>query len=113
VDNDLPQQQLFQAMENLYSPVTPLTQVRIPPLRQEQIEFATSCLSAHSCTLDVGCESILLTFPPGTTKQELYPRINDTRYRVTFPDGWEIRLTEHRHSVHRLSTIALPVEDTH
>lgn len=45
-------------------------------------------LQAHGCLLEESNTCLWLTYPAGTTYEELYPRVHTTRYLVTLPDGY-------------------------
>ncbi len=59
---------------------------------------ARATIEQHGCTFsEEGC-AILLTYPPGTVKREIYPRLVVTcNYRVYFPDGYEVIESYDRH----------------
>jgi hypothetical protein len=67
--------------------------VHATPVRTYRIiEVLHLFLLHHGCTLEqVNENEAILTYPPGTTRQELYPRTSDIRYRVMLPDGIELR----------------------
>lgn len=55
--------------------------------------------AAEALLREAGCEvvrakgttDILLTYPTGTTRQELFARSMESRFRVLLPDGLELR----------------------
>ena len=44
-------------------------------------------LQRHGCTVSASTDYDLVTFPEGTTEQEIFPRTFESRYRITLPDG--------------------------
>ena len=69
----------------------PIRQLQSPPFRADDLTVAIkSVLEKHGGRLEVSAEAFTLHFPERTEMQELYPRVNFTRFRITFPDGYEI-----------------------
>jgi hypothetical protein len=60
--------------------------------------------AAEAILRDAGCKivrarettDIIINYPPGTTRQELFPRTTESRYRVLLPGGIELREIESR-----------------
>ena len=50
-------------------------------------------LQDHGCIVEQGDSCLWLTYPVGTTRIEIYPRVHAPRYSVALPDGY--RLEEH------------------
>jgi hypothetical protein len=72
----------------------PIRQVKSPPFRADDLTAAIkSILEKHGRSLERAPHAFILHFPEGTKMQELYPRVNFTRLRITFPDGYEILRT--------------------
>ncbi len=59
---------------------------------------AEKFLNGQGCTLTAIEEGkkTLAKYPPGTTRQELYPRTTDIRYRIMLPSGRELLEVEGR-----------------
>lgn len=47
-------------------------------------------LQAHGCVVEQGDSCLWLTYPAGTTRVEMYPRVHAPRYVVTLPDGYQL-----------------------
>src|SRR6266567_690287 len=65
------------------------TTAHCPALCQE----AQQLLANHGCTFSAADNQkhVQITYPDGTTKREIYPRLNlSEKYWVYFPDGYEI-----------------------
>jgi hypothetical protein len=72
----------------------PLRQLPSPPFRADDLTAALqSILEKHGGGLEASPDAFILHFPEGTIMQELYPRVNFSRFRITFPDGYEIMRT--------------------
>ena len=71
--------------------ITPLTQplheLKTPPLTEE----ARKIIVRHGCTLDENTDECIVSFPEGTTRTEILPRLMTERYRITFPDNYELQ----------------------
>ena len=73
------------SLDSSFSAIQTLTLWRLIPEARE-------ILAQHGCTLhEKGHEETLLTFPPGTRRQEIWPRTISERYRILLPDGQELR----------------------
>jgi hypothetical protein len=69
----------------------PIRQLQSPPFRADDLTAALqSILEKHGGGLEASPDEFTLRFPEGTEIQELYPRVNFTRFRIRFPDGYEI-----------------------
>lgn len=87
------QEQAVQEVETIGQPV-PIRQLQSPPFRADDLTAAIKqVLEKHGGDLEISSEAFTLRFPEETTMQELYPRVNFTRYRIRFPDGYEIMKT--------------------
>jgi hypothetical protein len=68
--------------------------LKSPPFRADDLTAVLqSILEKHGGGLEVSPDEFTLHFPEGTIMQELYPRVNFTRFRITLPDGYEILRT--------------------
>jgi len=69
----------------------PIRQLQSPPFRADDLTAAIKLvLEKHGGGLAVSADAFTLHFPEGTEIQELYPRVNFTRFRIRFPDGYEL-----------------------
>ncbi|MDQ2884671.1 MAG: hypothetical protein M3Y39_01135 [Chloroflexota bacterium] len=57
------------------------------------LEAAEALLKEAGCEIvrAKGTTDILLTYPAGTTRQEIFARSMESRFRVLLPDGLELR----------------------
>ncbi len=69
-------------------------------------------MQAHGGLLEVYTDHCLAHFPPGTTKIELWPRVESVRYRILFPDGYDLQevVTRRGDSLLRFSGDDFPEE---
>lgn len=72
----------------------------IPPLSKEVSEI----LVQHGCSF----RGSSLTLPEGTTQAEILPRCYAARFKLTFPDGYEIGEHLERSGI---SALYLPASD--
>lgn len=68
-------------------PTRPLHQLKTPPLTEEAREI----IVRHGCTLDENADECMVSFPEGTTRTEILPRMMTERYRIAFPDNYELQ----------------------
>ena len=68
-------------------PTRPLHQLKTPPLTEEAREI----IVRHGCTLDENADECIVSFPEGTTRTEIFPRVMTERYRITFSDGYKLQ----------------------
>ena len=47
-------------------------------------------LQAHGCLLEQCNTCLWVTYPLGTRREEIYPRVHTPRYLVTLPDGYQV-----------------------
>jgi hypothetical protein len=84
--------------------------VTSPPFRADDLTAVIqSILETHGGRLEISIDVFTLHFPEGTILQELYPRVNFPRFRITFPDGYEILRTVDRNG--NTFDIGFPDED--
>ncbi|MBV9711307.1 MAG: hypothetical protein JO011_10405 [Ktedonobacteraceae bacterium] len=56
------------------------------------IPEARELLVQHGCMMcEEGHEETVVSFPEGTKRQEIWPRVVSERYRIILPDGLELR----------------------
>ncbi|HVB22940.1 MAG TPA: hypothetical protein VNG51_13440 [Ktedonobacteraceae bacterium] len=67
---------------------SPLDQLTISPIENEE---AREILWKHGCTIEECSQKCIIHFPEGTTKTEIFLRHTHPRYRITLPDGYELR----------------------
>lgn len=92
-------------------PIEPVDQLKTAPFREEYLTRVKEILSQHGCRLDHHDGYELVTFPRGTTKQEILPRLGfSQRYRILLPDGYEI-IEVVAHSQPSLSALGFGKED--
>jgi hypothetical protein len=88
------QEQANQEERTVIGQPEPICQVISPPFRADDLTAAIEqVLKKHGGRLEVSDDAFTLHFPKGTIMQELYPRVNFSRFRITFPDGYEIMRT--------------------
>ena len=68
-------------------PTQPLHQLKTPPLTEE----ARKIIVRHGCTLDENTDECIVSFPEGTTRTEILPRMMTERYRITIPDNYKLQ----------------------
>jgi hypothetical protein len=66
----------------------------IPAIIGELDQGLEILLKEHGCTIEVDDKRYIVTYPPGTIKQQIFPRVHECRYRLTLPDNFEIREIE-------------------
>lgn len=57
---------------------------------EDYIEPIRTIMHKHGGDLQVFPHHVVFTFPEGTYKVELFPRIESSRYTIHFPDGYEL-----------------------
>jgi len=55
------------------------------------LEVARKIIVRHGCTLDENADECMVSFPEGTTRTEILPRMMTERYCITFPDNYELQ----------------------
>ena len=54
-------------------------------------------LAAHGCTCTrINSDTWQIVLPPGSTEQEVFPRLPSLRYQIVLPDGFELRIIDNR-----------------
>jgi hypothetical protein len=76
----------MDSSEGLMPPV-PVRQRKTPPM----IEEAKKVLREHGCVIVEDGEHCVVTFPEGTMRREVLPRLYNERYMITLPDGFQVR----------------------
>lgn len=74
----------------------PLDHLIIPPIENEE---GREVLLKHGCRIEEHerLPHCILFFPEGTTQTEIFFRLTHPRYRITLPDGFELRKTHDRY----------------
>lgn len=67
--------------------IEPAESITPTGLRPEAREY----LEKHGCTLLEKGELVIVVYPQGTVRQEIYPRTRCGRYQVHLLDGTELR----------------------
>ena len=65
----------------------PLRQLTTPPLLEEAKEM----IKQHGCEIVEHADYCVVTFPEGTRRAEIFPRLYNERYIIMLPDGFQIR----------------------
>jgi hypothetical protein len=77
-------------IQSLMEPV-PLKTLEIDGNKADLSSEAFAILTRHRIDIEEKIESLLLTFPEGTTMQEIWPRTASERHRIVLADGYELR----------------------
>lgn len=85
-------------------PAQPLHQLKTPPLTEE----ARKIIVRHGCTLDENTDECMVSFPEGTTRTEIFPRMLTEQYCITFPDSY--KLQENYDKYREISILLYPRE---
>ena len=93
---------------HLAGPIEEATCVSVPFLEKG----ADLTLATQGCTFVRGEKKwnryLMITYPPGSKRQELYPRSNELRFLVTFPGGFEVLEVMDRNGVYKGLSLDLP-----
>jgi len=90
--------------------IEPIKRLQTVPFREKCLPRVKEILARHGCGLEVNAEDCVVTFPDGTTRQEILPRPNySERNRITLPDGYEMEDVVPRGSL--LSRLGFPEQD--
>jgi hypothetical protein len=69
------------------SPSVPLYQLKTPPM----IDKAQKVIRGYGCEIVEYADHCIVTFPEGTIREEIFPRMYNARYTITLPDGVQMR----------------------
>jgi hypothetical protein len=58
-----------------------------PPIFDE----VAAVFEVHGCEIVEYAGYCVVTFPEGTTRTEIFPRLYNVRYQITLPDGFQVR----------------------
>jgi hypothetical protein len=67
-----------------------ISQLETPSISVVNAAEIKAILQKHGCTLNEKAYSVLITFPPGTTRQPLQGLAISERYKIRLPDGYLI-----------------------
>jgi len=65
----------------------PLLQITTPACLKVEAFIA---LVSHNCIVQILHDRAVITFPPGTIREEIPLHVHDRRYRIVLADGWEL-----------------------
>jgi hypothetical protein len=51
----------------------------------------TKVIREHGCEIVEDADYCMVTFPEGTLRVEIFPRLYNERYTITLPDGVQMR----------------------
>jgi hypothetical protein len=69
------------------SPPTPVHQLKTPPI----IDEAREEIREYGCEIVEYADHCVVTFPVGTLREEIFPRMYNERYTITLPNGVQMR----------------------
>src|SRR5258708_1384118 len=69
------------------APATSLHQLKTPPM----IDEAKKVIREYGCEIVEYANHCMVTFPEGTKRAEIFPRMYNERYTITLPDGVQMR----------------------
>jgi len=93
--------------QNPLHPLHPLHLLHLlktPPLTEE----AKDIMLRHGCTLEEYPNECIVSFPEGTTRTEIFPRMMTQRYHITLPDSY--KLHENYDKYREISILLYPRE---
>ena len=70
-----------------FTPHSSLHQLRTPLV----IDEAKKTMRDHGCEVVEYADYCVVTFPEGTMRMEIFPRLYNERYQIALPDGFQIR----------------------
>lgn len=70
-----------------FTPHSLLHQLRTPPV----IDEAKKTMRDHGCEVVEYADHCIVTFPEGTMRMEIFPRLYNERYQIMLPDGFQMR----------------------
>lgn len=68
-------------------PIEPAESITLSGMKPEARQY----LEMHGCTIGEKAGLVIVTYPQGTIRREIYPRTTCERYQVMLPDGTELR----------------------
>ncbi|HBE25325.1 MAG TPA: hypothetical protein DDW33_06545 [Ktedonobacter sp.] len=77
-----------------YTHITlPLHQLKTPPLTEE----ARKIMLRQGCTLVENPDECIVSFPEGTIRTEIFPRMITERYHITLPNCYKLQVVYDRY----------------
>jgi hypothetical protein len=55
------------------------------------IEEAKKSMREHGCEIVEHADHLMVLFPEGTMRVEIFPRLYNERYQIALPDGCQMR----------------------
>ena len=110
--SEVDMRQHFKQVEDLYIKPEPVSQMKTKPFREDLAEWIQEVLELHGVKVEKTNGDMLLTFPPGTTKREILPRLTGVHSWVQLPDGYKLRESIYR-DMPEYSYLALLVGPQH
>ena len=80
--------------------------LNVLPFDSEVVDYCIGALRSHGCVISISSDRYIVFFPQGTFQEEILPRTLDMRYKLLFPDGFEIESIVRRGS--DLHTLKMP-----
>ena len=71
-------------------PCEPVTHIQSKPFVPALASVYIQQLEQHGCTVEASGEIWTITFPAGTTRQEIFPRAMEMRCEISLPDGYQL-----------------------
>lgn len=98
-------------MDELQRPAAGEIEPALPITIVHPGEVVRLFLQQHGCIFTLTSQrEAHLTYPAGSTRQELYPRTAECRYRVLLPDGIELREVEPRGRVSNVPMVSVVID---
>ncbi|GCE11070.1 hypothetical protein [Tengunoibacter tsumagoiensis] len=67
-----------------------IRQMKTPLFKPAYEERVKAILHHHNCYLEVRDEYCIITFPPGTTTEQLWGNATCDRNKIVLPDGYDL-----------------------
>jgi hypothetical protein len=64
--------------------------LNVIPFDSEVVDYCIGALRLHGCVIAISSDRYTVFLPQGTIQEEILPRTLDARYKIIFPDGFEI-----------------------
>jgi hypothetical protein len=85
-----------------------LTEIRTLTTRNTFLPGAENLFRVHGCKIDKDPKEnkASITFPEGTTKEEIFPRTGMEKNKIVLPDGWcLLEVFNHYNGISKLSEV--------
>ena len=76
-----------------------VTRTMLMPAKASLYPQPLEILQAHGCSFRFLSDRTEMTVPPGTIQSEVWPRAQDERFKLIFPDGWHCHETLQRNGI--------------